>query len=241
MTAATLFVVGMGPGDPELLTVKAARVIGSAPVVAHFARRGSQGHARGIAQGLLHPRAEELRLEYPFTTEIPLADPRYAAGIDAFHDASAALLAGRLACRQDVALLCEGDPFFYGSAMHLLDRLPQARVEVIPGISGMSGGWTRALLPMTHGDDVLTVLPGTLDAATLTERLARCDAAVIMKLGRNLAKVRAALDAAGLLGRAVYVERGTMATERILPLAELQAATAPYFSLVLVPGRQRRR
>ena len=140
-----------------------------------------------------------------------------------------------------MALLCEGDPFFYGSAMYLFDRLrddfPQ---EVVPGITAMSGCWARAHLPIVHGDDVMTVLPGTMDEDAMVERLRASDAAVIMKLGRNLPKVRAALERAGLAGRALYVERGTMRAERILPLAEVEGP-APYFALVLVPGRQRPR
>jgi precorrin-2/cobalt-factor-2 C20-methyltransferase len=242
MMAGTLFTVGLGPGDPELMTLKAARIIASAPVVAFFAKRGRPGHARGIVEGRLHPEAEELRLEYPFTTEVALDDPRYAAEIGQFYTGCAARLAARLDAGLDVALLCEGDPFFYGSSMHLFDRLGGSyRSEVVPGISGMSGCWTRAAVPITHGDDVLTVLPGTLDEDRLAERLAGCDAAVIMKVGRNLPKIQAALVRAGLAGRAIYVERGTMSGERIMPVAEMDGVAAPYFSLVLVPGRQRAR
>ncbi len=240
--AGTLFTVGLGPGDPELMTLKAARIVGAVPVIAYFAKRGRTGHARSIVEGHTRPDAEELRLEYPFTTEVALDDPRYAAEIGTFYEACAARLAERLDAGQDIALLCEGDPFFYGSSMYLFDRLHGAyRSEVIPGVSGMSGCWTQARTPITHGDDVLTVLPGTLDEDRLAERLTGCDAAVIMKVGRNLPKIRAALARAGLAGRAIYVERGTMAGERVVPLAELDGAAAPYFSIVLVPGRQRAR
>jgi precorrin-2/cobalt-factor-2 C20-methyltransferase len=238
----TLFTVGLGPGDPDLMTLKAARIVATAPVVAFFAKRGRPGNARTIVEGRLHPAAEELRLEYPFTTEVALDDPRYAAEIGAFYEASAARLAARLDAGQDVALLCEGDPFFYGSSMYLFDRLHGAYAsEVVPGVAGMSGCWTRARTPITHGDDVLSVLPGTLDEDRLVAGLQTCDAAVIMKVGRNLPKIRAALARAGLADRAIYVERGTMAGERILPLSELDGAPAPYFSMVLVPGRQRAR
>jgi precorrin-2/cobalt-factor-2 C20-methyltransferase len=126
--------------------------------------------------------------------------------------------------------------------MYLFDRLsPRYPHQVIPGVTGMSGAWTRAGLPMTHGHDILTVLPGTLDAATLAARLRTTDAAVIMKVGRNFSKIRAALAETGRDGQAVYVERATMADERIAPLAEAADGPAPYFSLVLVPGRQRPR
>jgi precorrin-2/cobalt-factor-2 C20-methyltransferase len=244
----TLHIVGLGPGDPELMTLKAARVVAAAPVIAYFHKRGRRGHARTLVEGRLRRDAHEIALEYPFTTEMSVDDPRYAAGMAAFYDQAAGRLAGRLDAGRDVALLCEGDPFFYGSSLALLDRLGRDYPhEVVPGVTGMSGCWTRAGLPMTHGDDVLTILPGTLDEARLVDRLAGSDAAVIMKVGRNLAKIGRALATAGLIdradldARAVYVERGTMQGERIAPLAELDHAAAPYFSTVLVPGRRRAR
>lgn len=242
MTAGTLYTVGLGPGDPELVTVKAARVLGAVPVIAYFAKRGRRGNGRSIAEPHLRPGTAELRFEYPFTTEIPVSDPRYLAEIGVFYESCAARLAEWLDGGRDVALLCEGDPFFYGSSMYLFDRLRGSyRQEVVPGITAMSGCWTRALTPVVHGDDILTVLPGTLPAEALTDRLRAADAAVIMKIGRNLPKIRAALDAAGLLDRALYVERGTMPGERILKLTAHDGAPAPYFALVLVPGRQRPR
>ncbi len=237
-----LQIIGVGPGDPELMTLKAARLIASAPVVAYFHKRGRRGHARGIAAGRIGPAALELALEYPFTTEIALNDPRYAAGMAEFYAACAGRIAARLDLGDDVALLCEGDPFFYGSSLPLLDRLSGSyRTEVVPGVSGMSGCWTRAGAPITHGDDVLSVLPGTLGEDRLTACLAACDAAVIMKVGGNLERIRAALRRSGREARAIYVERGTMAGERVLSLADLASGPAPYFSLVLVPGRQKAR
>ncbi len=233
--------LGLGPGDPELLTVKAVRTLERAPVVAYFAKRGHRGVARGIADRWIPAGAEELPLHYPVTTEIPFDHPDYAALLSSFYAEAAETLRARLAAGRDVALLCEGDPLFYGSFMHLYvrlrDRFPCA---IVPGVTGMSGCWTAAGEPMTWGDDVLTVVPGTLDAAALRARLAAADAAVVMKLGRNLPKVREALAAAGLLERAVYVERGTMEAERVMPLADKPDDEAPYFSIVLVPGRGRR-
>jgi precorrin-2/cobalt-factor-2 C20-methyltransferase len=235
----TLFTLGMGPGDPELVTRKAARILGAAPVVAYFAKAGRVGHARGIAEGMIAPEAEELRFDYPMTTEISPHDGRYVDAMAACYAAAADALAERLAAGLDVALLCEGDPFFYGSSMYLFDRLrDRFATEIVPGVLGMSGCWAEARLPMTHGDDVLAVLPGTMTAEALAGHLAGADAAVIMKLGRNLPKVRAALQAAGRADRAVYVERGTMAGSRIQPLREKTDDAAPYFSLILVPGRQ---
>jgi precorrin-2/cobalt-factor-2 C20-methyltransferase len=237
-----LFVVGLGPGDPDLMTLKAARVIAETGVIAFFAKAGRPGHARSIVVGRANPAAEELRFDYPFTTEVAVEHPRYLAEMGDFYEACAATVAARLREGRDVALLCEGDPFFYGSAMYLFDRLaPAYRAEVIPGVTGMSGCWASAGTPIAHGDDVLSVLPGTLDEADLVTRLRGCDAAVIMKVGRNLPKIRRALDQAGLAERAICVERGTMGDERITPLSAMADGPAPYFSLVLVPGRRRPR
>jgi precorrin-2/cobalt-factor-2 C20-methyltransferase len=236
----TLYGVGVGPGDPELMSLKAARILRSVPVIAFFAKKGAPGNARRAADGQLNPEAELVRLDYPFTTELPESDPAYRAALAEFYDASAASLAARLDRGQDVAVLCAGDPFFYGSYTHLHERLAPTHIcEVVPGITAMSGCWTRALTPMTCGDEMLTVLSGTMPAEMLANRLAASDAVVIMKVGRNLAKIRQALARTGLLERAIYVERGTMPEERILRLADKPDDEAAYFGIVLVPGARK--
>ena len=182
----------------------------------------------------------ELPLVYPVTTEVPVTDPAYNARLAPFYADSAALLAEHLDAGRDVALLCEGDPLFYGSFMHLYVRLRgRYACEVVPGVSGMSGCWSAAGLPISWGDDVLAVLPGTLSFAALRDALLASDAAVVMKVGSNLGKVRQAVAAAGRLDEAIYVERGTMPGERVMPLAAVEGE-APYFSLVLLPGQGRR-
>jgi len=242
MMAGTLYGIGMGPGDPELLTLRAARLLGAIRTVAYFAKRGRPGHARRIAGDLIGPDIEELRFEYPFTTERMVDDPTYQREMTAFYDSSARDIAAQLEAGRDVAVLCEGDPFFYGSFMYLFDRLMERYPsEIVPGVTGMSACWTSARTPMAHGDDVLAVLPGTLDSECMVERLSACDAAVIMKVGRNLPKIREALARAGLAERAIYVERGAMEGQRVVPLTEFADEAAPYFSIVLVPGRRRRR
>ena len=241
MSAGRLYGIGLGPGDPELMTVKAVRLLEAAPVVAYFAKEGRCGVARTIAARWLAREREELPLHYPVTTEIRFDHPDYVARLAAFYAEAADRLASRLAAGRDVALLCEGDPLFYGSFMHLYTRLrDRFAVTVVPGVTGMSGCWTAAGAPMTWGDDILTVLPATLEAGILRERLAACDAAVVMKVGHNLPKVRAALEAVGMAARAIYVERGTMAEERVLPLRDKTDDAAPYFAIVLVPGQGRR-
>lgn len=238
-----LFGLGLGPGHPDYMTVRARRVLETADRLVHFCKRGRRGNARSIADAVVGANHErEIALVYPVTTEIPADHPDYAAALNPFYEAAAAQLLAETEAGRTVAVLCEGDPFFYGSFMHLWWRLKdRVPIEVVPAVSGMSGAWTRAGAPITWGDDVLTVLPGTLSEAELSRRLSGTDAAVVMKLGRNLPKVRRALATAGLLERAIYVERATMAEEKILPLPELpEDFDAPYFSLVIVPGQGRR-
>jgi precorrin-2/cobalt-factor-2 C20-methyltransferase len=242
VVAGTLQGVGVGPGDPELMTIRAVRLIREARVVAYFAKKGHRGHARTIVGHWIEGDREELPLYYPMTTEVHFGDAAYRREVGAFYDWAAEAIAGRLDQGADVALLCEGDPLFYGSFMHVFERLKEScRIAICPGVTGMSGCWAAARAPITWGDDVLSVLPGTLSEDALLQRLSGCDAAVIMKLGSNFAKVRRVIAAAGLLERAIYVERGTMAGERVLPLAATDDdEPAPYFSLICVPGRGRR-
>ena len=229
--------IGTGPGDPELLTLKAVRALAEADVVAHFAKDGRSGNARATVAGFLRPEVVELPLRYPVTTEIATSEPAYGAAIGGFYARSAEAVERHLRAGRTVAVLSEGDPLFYGSYMHLHVRLaPHYAAEVIPGVTAMSGSWSQAGLPLVQGDDVLSVLPGTLGEAELTRRLGDCEAAVIMKVGRNLAKIRRALAAADKLDRAVYVERATMAATATVRLADKPDERAPYFSLVLVPG-----
>jgi precorrin-2/cobalt-factor-2 C20-methyltransferase len=240
-TAGTLYGIGVGPGDVRYLTLRAAGLVTGVDVVAYFAKKGHVGNARRIVAPLLAEGRDERRFEYPLTDEVPVDSGEYQASIGAFYRDMAREIAGLLRQGRSVGLLAEGDPFFYGSFMHMWWRLaPDFPVEVVPGITGMSGCWTRANLPITWGNDTLAVLPGTLDEERLVERLRLTDAAVIMKVGRNLAKVRRAVEEAGLLSRAVYVERGTMQDERIVPLAECEAATGAYFAMVLIAGQGRR-
>jgi precorrin-2/cobalt-factor-2 C20-methyltransferase len=237
----TLYGIGVGPGEVRLMTLRAAGLIRSVDTLSYFAKAGNESNSRQIAAPLIAPGRKELPLYYPVTTELPVADPGYKSQIRDFYEEAAASIAERLRTGESVGLLAEGDPFFYGSFMHIWRRLvADFPVEVVPGVTGFSGCSARAGAPLTWGDDILTVLPGTLDEAALIRRLQETDAAVIMKVGRNLAKVRRAISAANLIDRAIYVERGAMAGERITPLAEVQDDTAPYFSMILIPGQGRR-
>jgi len=229
--------VGTGPGDPELLTLKAVRALGEADVVAHFAKRGNNGNARASVSPHLREGVIELPLLYPVTVEKHRHSNEYRSEIAEFYAESAHRVEKHLESGLTVAVLSEGDPFFYGSYMHLhvrlADRYP---TEVIPGVTAMAGCWSQVGLPIVQGDDVLTVLPGTLSEYELTRRLADTDAAVIMKVGRNLGKIRKALAATDKLARAMYVERGTMDATFSTPLVDKADDQAPYFSIVLVAG-----
>jgi precorrin-2/cobalt-factor-2 C20-methyltransferase len=241
MSAGKLIGIGVGPGDPELMTLKAIRTLAAADVVAHFAKAGADSHSRRIAAQHLRTGVIELPLYYPVTTELPTCSDAYRDMIRDFYDDAAAKITAHLEAGCIVAVICQGDPLFYGSYMHLHTRLAaRFPTEIVAGVTGMSGCWSEAGLPIVQGDDVFTVLPATLPEAQLARRLADADAAVVMKVGRHLAKVRRALAASGRLERAVYVERGTMADTKLTPLAAKEDDDAPYFALVLVPGWEQR-
>ncbi len=237
-----LIAIGVGPGDPELMTLKAIRALAQADVVAYFGKAGNGSNARATAAPHLRPGVAELPLAYPVTTEIPCGEPAYRDAIRAFYDGAAGQIAAELDAGRTVAVLAEGDPLFYGSYMHLHVRLsPRYACEIVAGVTGMSGCWSAAETPIAQGNDVFTVLSGLLPEDELARRLGEADAAVIMKLGRHLPKVRRALCSANRLERAIYVERGTMADAVVMPLAEKRDDGAPYFAVVLVPGWEARR
>jgi len=232
---------GLGPGDPDLMSVRADREVRAATHVAYFRKRGRRGQARTIVEGMLSPNVREYPMEYPVTTELDVGSEEYVRLLATFYDEWADRLT-TLSRDSDVVVLCEGDPFFYGSFMHLYTRLQgRAEVEVIAGIPGMAGCWNVAGLPIALGDDVMTVLTGTLPEAELARRAGNADALVIMKTGRNLAKIRRALEAAGRLDEAWLIERGTMPDERVARLRDVDATDCPYFAIVLVHGRLGRR
>ena len=237
----TVFGVGLGPGNPDLMSVRADRLIRNARHVAYFRKAGRAGQARSIVGGMLPRDAVEFPMEYPVTTEIALDDPGYNRALAPFYQECVTHLIRLVQAGEDVVVLCEGDPFFYGSFMHLHARLQGlVPVEVLPAATGMSGAWTATGQPITWGDDVLTVLMATLPEPELTRRMADTDALVVMKVGRNIAKVRRALAAAGKLEAAWLVEYASMAQQRVLRLIEAEDGLTPYFAIVLVHGQGRR-
>lgn len=241
MMRGTIHGVGLGPGAVDLLSVRADRLVRSATHIAFFRKAGRAGRARKIVDGMLRDDVTEFAMEYPVTTEIPLDDPAYNAVLSPFYAQCAAHLRALSAAGQDVVVLCEGDPFFYGSFMHLYERLKDVcSVQVVPAITGMSAAWTSTCLPITWGDDILTVLMGTLPEADLVRGMSGADAIVVMKIGRNIGKVVAALHAAGRYDAAVLVEFASMEEQRVTPLPQATGRITPYFSIIVVHGQGRR-
>lgn len=230
-------IVGIGPGDPELLTLKAARIIGEARVVAYHAGVAKTSHARRIADGFVPAGVIEEELRYPVTTGTTDHPGGYLGAMAEFYESCAQRLSAHLDAGRDVVLLTEGDPLFYGSAMYLHDRLNDAyETTIVPGVPAYAAATAAISAPLVRQNDVLTVLPGTLPEPELARRLADTDGAIIMKLGRTFPAVRSALAQAGRLDGAWYVERASQADERWLPVVDVDPATVPYFSLILVPG-----
>ena len=234
--------VGLGPGDPDLMSVKADRLVRGARHVAFFRKKGRPGKARQLVEGLLMPGVTEYPMEYPVTTELPVDSPGYVAQLSAFYDDWCARLT-LLAHTQQVVVLCEGDPFLYGSFMHLYTRLRERAdvpMEVVPGIPGMVGCWHATGEPITWGDDVLSVMTGTLSEDELVRRMQAAEALVVMKVGRNLPRIRRALMRTGRLDAAWLVQNGTTATQQVARLADVADDACPYFAIVLVHGQGRR-
>jgi precorrin-2 C20-methyltransferase/precorrin-3B C17-methyltransferase len=235
-----LFGVGLGPGDPELVTVKAARVIGEADVVAYHSARHGRSIARGIAEPYLRAGQIEEHLVYPVTTEATDHPGGYTGALQDFYTDATERIAAHLAAGRDVALLAEGDPLFYSSYMHLHTRLTERfDAVIVPGVTSLSAASAATATPLVAGDEVLSVLPGTLPVTELARRIADTDAAVVMKLGRSYPAVREALSRAGRLDDAFYVERASTPGQQVLPAGDVDETNVPYFSLTLLPGGRR--
>jgi precorrin-2/cobalt-factor-2 C20-methyltransferase len=229
--AGTLYGLGLGPGDPELITLKALRLLRAAPVVAYPAPTGGASFARSIVAEFLCRGQLELRVDVPMNPDPQYALEAYAVG--------AAAIAEHLAAGRDVALLCQGDPFFYGSFMYLFGLLAKHfTIEVVPGVSSVMAAAAATGVPLVCRDDVMTVVPATLSAAELEKRLEAASGIAILKLGRHFSKVREVLGRLGLLERARYVERVSLPQQRMLSVSAVDPASVPYFSMILVHRRQ---
>jgi precorrin-2 C20-methyltransferase/precorrin-3B C17-methyltransferase len=238
--AGVLYGVGLGPGDPELVTVKAARLIGTADVVAYHSARHGRSIARSIAVPYLRGDQIEEQLVYPVTTETTDHPGGYQAAIEEFYEQAAARLMAHLAQGRDVVLLAEGDPLFYSSYMHMHKRISgRFRTEVVPGITSVSAASAALAMPLVEGNDVLTVLPGTLGREELARRLSGTGAAAIMKISRSYADVREALKESRRLSQAYYVERASGGAEQLIePAGDVDPSAVPYMSIIVVPGAE---
>ncbi len=237
MRRGTLYGVGLGPGDPELVTVKAARLIADADVIAFHSARHGRSIARGIAEPYLRPGQVEERLVYPVTTEATAHPGGYAGAMADFYAEAAARLATHLDAGRDVVLLAEGDPLFFSSYMHMHRRLAgRYDTQIVPGVTSVSAASAAVGMPLVEADEILTVLPGTLPPDVLVERLGSTDAAAIMKVSRHFAGIQDALKRAGRLEDAYYVERASSPAQRTCPVADVDPDSVPYMAVVLVPG-----
>ena len=222
----TLYGVGLGPGDPELITLKAARLIEGATTIAYPTLAGGDSFARAIAADLIGPNVREVRMDVPMTTAREPAQAAYDQGAESIEKI--------LDQGEDVVCLCEGDPFFYGSFMYLNARLTSRfTVKVIPGVTSITACAAEAGKPLVARNERLTVLPGPMDEVTLRDRIAGAEAVAIMKVGRHLPKIRAVIEDLGLTGAASYIERATLPEQVVLPLSQAPEK-APYFSMILL-------
>ena len=236
-----IYGLGLGPGDPGLMSFKAHCILRDTTHIAFFRKKGRKGHARLIAEGLLSETVSEFAMEYPVTTEIPVNNPQYNEILSGFYADCTKRIKSISNKGLSVSVLCEGDPFFYGSFMHIYSRVKDTHpVTVVPGITGMSSAWTETGFPITWGDDMLSVVTGTLSEESLIEKMRVSDAIVVMKVGQHLAKVRRALKATGHYEKAWLVQYAAMKQCNIQKLCEVKKDKTPYFSIILVHGEGRR-
>ncbi|MGH6922840.1 MAG: precorrin-2 C(20)-methyltransferase [Propylenella sp.] len=221
-----LYGIGVGPGDPELMTLKAVRILAEVPVVAYLAPDRGEITARKIAERFIPAGREEIAIRIAMR---PAPEPGDA------YDRAAEEIAAHLSARRDVAVLCEGDPFFYASFAYLHDRLAaRFPCTIVPGVTSLTACAAAAGRPLARRDEILAVLPATLSDAELEPRLASADVAAILKVGRHLPRVRALLRRLGLVGMSIHVAHATRGDEKVAPLADLGDVDAPYFSMILV-------
>jgi len=225
--SGTLYGIGVGPGDPELLTLKAHRLLNNANVIAYPAPDDGESFARSIVAQFIPHGVQEIPIVIPMRVE------RFPAAT--IYDEKAEEIARHLSGGEDVVVLCEGDPFFYGSFMYLFERLVEHfPCEVVPGVSSLMASATTSARPLAARNDILTVLPAPLPNEVLIPAIRKADAIAFIKVGRHLARLRALIEAERLTQRAGYVERVSLANQRILPLADVEDCAAPYFSMVLI-------
>ena len=241
MSNGTIYGVGVGPGDPDLISLKAYNIIKKAKCIAYFKKKEKNGIAYGIIKQYLKKNIFEIVMPYPITTEISFLSLEYKKVLSDFYDDCCKRILSEINQNSDVIILCEGDPFFYGSFMHIHTRLyNKTKIIVVPGITGMSAAWTATNLPITWGDDILTVIMGTMEKKEIIKRIQNSDALVFMKIGKHFQKICQILKELSLFDCAYLVENASMLNEKVRKLKEVQETSLPYFSIIIIHGNGRR-
>ena len=235
MKTGKIFGIGLGPGDPELMTLKSANLIKSSEYIFFFKKKNSASRALSIVKDIIRKDAFKIALEFPITTEIDSKQKEYKIKLNQFYEESVVKINNVLKKPSNLCLLCEGDPFFYGSFIHIFERLKERfEIEIIPGVTGMSGAWSANKIPMVSGDEILTVLMGTLSEEKLKLYVKNSDVIVIMKIGKNFKKIIKVLREENLLINSYLVSNATTTKEKIYKLSEVDVERTPYFSIILI-------
>ena len=231
-----LYGIGVGPGDPELLTLKALKALQKVPVICVPQAAGRrESYALSIVKDYVRPEQEILR------TPFPTDDAGGAAQV--WRDTSE-MVVERLKKGQDVAFLTEGDPMLFSTFSYVLagvrELCPEAPVEIIPGVSSVMAAAASSGIPLaTHGQR-LAILPAAYGLDDLSEATSNFDTVVLMKVGPNIVKTLANLRELGLTGQSTYVRRVTTGQEKVITdLNEITDEDSDYFSLLIVKGKAR--
>ena len=235
MKIGKVYGIGLGPGNPELITIKSVNILKSAEYIFFFKKKSNNSRALSIVKDIINKDSVQIALEYPVTTEIDSKDSEYKLKIKNFYEESVIKMNNILKKPSNICLLCEGDPFFYGSFIHIFERLKEFfEIEIVPGVTGMSGAWSATKIPMVSGQEVMTVLMGTLSEEKLKFHVKKSDGIVIMKIGSNFKKIFKVLDEVNLLDKAYLISNATTNREKIYKLNEVDVKNVPYFSIILI-------
>ncbi len=235
MKKGKIYGIGLGPGDPELITLKSANLIKSSEHILFFKKKNSESRAFNIVKNIIRDDAFKIGLEFPVTTEIDSSNKAYKDIMQSFYEQCVIKIDNILKKSFDICLLCEGDPFFYGSFIHIFQRLKKSYdIEIIPGVTGISGAWSSSKFPIVSGNEIMTILMGTLEEEKLKLQIKKSDVLVIMKIGKNFKKIFKVLKELNLLGKACLITNATTKNEKIYKLDSINIETAPYFSIILL-------
>ena len=241
MKKGIIYGVGVGPGDPDLLSLKAYKLIKSAKYIAYFKKKNKDGISYNIIKKYLKKNVVTVPMSYPITTEIPFSSSHYKSTLSKFYDECCEKILSKINTKNDIVVLCEGDPFFYGSFMHIHSRLKNKNtIEVVPGITGMSAAWTASNIPITWGDDTLTIIMATLVEEEIIKQIKNSEAIIFMKIGKNFEKIRKILIDLSLFKKAILIENASMLNQNVKMLADVRKKSLPYFSIIIVHGNGRR-